>query len=541
MFRYYRQAGVCYAYLSDVPDTEHPGFEEAFAHARWFKRGWTLQELLAPRDIIFFGKDWSRLGAKADMVDWLSEITGIERGFLRGAELGLASVAKRMSWASERVTTRTEDQAYCLLGIFDVFMSQLYGEGRNAFRRLQEEIMKRTGDQSILAWGYTSSDRKVDFNAPGLFARTPWSFSQSRNIVPYPEWPVTTPWDITARGIRIDAPCITAAGVVDDCDVLMALGAHLEDNDRDILALCLLNIRGDIYQRQFKTPVLVPRDVWMKKNSAVKRVFIRPINLTNRLGVDQNKHAVDIMIVFRFCPLSQSGYSISKTEPADFWDEKNSRLRLKQTVHNAHGKGEWNVVVHLVDASGNERFIIRLQSKAMKTLDFLIQSVQEPKSSSLRFDDKSGDAICQVDNETFDFHSKFREIWCGEITIVVNLDIWSAAQLRDGMIRQIRQAATEIRDTGVLGSNSNPKRLSITRQTTSPMVGLSRTQSGPLGFLRRMSTSKSLSMTIRETETAEKETEREFWRRWIKRGSRTRKAPELENDGSEVGSRSEES
>jgi hypothetical protein len=118
MFRYYRGAGVCYAYLSDVPHADHPGFEIAFAQARWFKRGWTLQELLAPRDVIFFGKDWSLLGAKADKVDQISEITGIERGFLRGADLGLASVAKRMSWASERVTTRTEDQAYCLLGIF---------------------------------------------------------------------------------------------------------------------------------------------------------------------------------------------------------------------------------------------------------------------------------------------------------------------------------------------------------------------------------------------------------------------------------------
>jgi hypothetical protein len=118
MFRYYREAGVCYAYLSDVPHADHPGFETVFARARWFKRGWTLQELLAPRDVIFFGKDWSLLGAKADKVDQISEITGIERGFLRGAELKLASVAKRMSWASERVTTRTEDQAYCLLGIF---------------------------------------------------------------------------------------------------------------------------------------------------------------------------------------------------------------------------------------------------------------------------------------------------------------------------------------------------------------------------------------------------------------------------------------
>lgn len=80
---------------------------------------------MAPRDVLFFAQDWSVIGAKADMVDQISNITGIERGFLRGAELGLASVAKRMSWAAERITTRIEDQAYCLLGIFDVFMPML--------------------------------------------------------------------------------------------------------------------------------------------------------------------------------------------------------------------------------------------------------------------------------------------------------------------------------------------------------------------------------------------------------------------------------
>lgn len=125
MFRYYRQAGICYAYLSDVVPCCQPDFATTFSNARWWKRGWTLQELLAPRDVLFFAQDWSVIGAKADMVDQISNITGIERGFLRGAELGLASVAKRMSWAAERITTRIEDQAYCLLGIFDVFMPML--------------------------------------------------------------------------------------------------------------------------------------------------------------------------------------------------------------------------------------------------------------------------------------------------------------------------------------------------------------------------------------------------------------------------------
>ena len=102
----------------------------------------------------------------------------------------------------------------------------------------------------------------------------------------------------------------------------MALGCHLEDNDRDILALCLSDIQKDIYQRQFKTPVVVPRDVWMTKNSVVKTLFITPINLASRLGWDGNKHAKDIVIVFRFYPLCRRGYSIQKTEPPGFQQEK---------------------------------------------------------------------------------------------------------------------------------------------------------------------------------------------------------------------------
>ena len=236
----------------------------------------------------------------------------------------------------------------------------------------------------------------------------------------------------------------------------------------DILAHLLMsctNIQRDIYQRQFKTPVLVPRDVWMKKNSVVKTLFITPFNLTSRLGWDENKHKKDIVIVFRFCPLSRRAYSISKTDPEGFWDEKNSRLRLKQTTSNAEGKVNGMLsVYHLMDEAGKERFMVRLQSNAMKSLDFHIQSVARAEIRViLRLDDEKNNVMCQVDNETFDIHSRFGEIWCGEFTTVVNLDLWSVTQLRDGMIRQIRDSATEIRDTGVLGGHSKPKRLMITR------------------------------------------------------------------------------
>lgn len=158
MFRWYKNAVQCYAYLTDVEDDDvdesgDPG--AAFDCARWFSRGWTLQELIAPRILTFYSVGWVRLGTRSELRGRVSSASGIEEAFLRGPQgLERASVAKKMSWAARRRSTRTEDVAYCLLGLFDVNMPLLYGEGSKAFRRLQEEIMRtRPSDHSLYAWG----------------------------------------------------------------------------------------------------------------------------------------------------------------------------------------------------------------------------------------------------------------------------------------------------------------------------------------------------------------------------------------------------
>jgi hypothetical protein len=120
--------------------------KQQFPIGKWFTRGWTLQELLAPINVDFFDQDWERLGTKRDHADWLLFITGIDKTALRkdyDLELGSFCIAKRMSWASHRETTRTEDTAYALLSIFDINMPLLYGEGMRAFTRLQEVILRK--------------------------------------------------------------------------------------------------------------------------------------------------------------------------------------------------------------------------------------------------------------------------------------------------------------------------------------------------------------------------------------------------------------
>lgn len=181
MYQWYRKAEVCYAYLSDVMVIQGGNIESAstlseFEKSRWFTRGWTLQELLAPTNLLFFDKYWKRMGSKSELEEHVTKITGISNDALRGKELRSFTVAQRMCWASRRIITRVEDLAYCLLGIFDVNMPLLYGEGQKSFVRLQEEIMKSTEDQTLFAW--KDPDLAPEFST-GLLARNPGCFADS--------------------------------------------------------------------------------------------------------------------------------------------------------------------------------------------------------------------------------------------------------------------------------------------------------------------------------------------------------------------------
>jgi len=159
MYRWYENSRICYAYLHDLPDPSFPIAcnNERYAKSKgwpeWFSRGWTLQEMIAPRDLQFFNKDWYPIGDKRTLSPILEDITRVPRHIL---EEGLSSnrpcVAQIMSWAANRTTTRVEDRAYSLMGLLDVNMPMLYGEGKKAFHRLQLEIIRTSNDQSIFAW-----------------------------------------------------------------------------------------------------------------------------------------------------------------------------------------------------------------------------------------------------------------------------------------------------------------------------------------------------------------------------------------------------
>ncbi|KAF2832835.1 HET-domain-containing protein [Ophiobolus disseminans] len=147
MFRWYHEAVKCYAYLSDVSTIGSTGGSVTFQESRWFTRGWTLQELLAPKSVEFFSTEGDLLGSKSSRVKAIARITGISTEALLGRAMSQFSVEERMAWASRRETTREEDIAYSLFGMFDIHMPLIYGEGKEkALRRLRKEIRELSGD-----------------------------------------------------------------------------------------------------------------------------------------------------------------------------------------------------------------------------------------------------------------------------------------------------------------------------------------------------------------------------------------------------------
>ena len=196
MFAWYAGAVECCVLLDDVPMVEAAYAEESIyrsgtpvhdlpdlARSRWFSRGWTLQELLAPSSMLFYNRIGEFIRTRSDLATTISRASGTQTQYLeQKLSFRRASIAQRMSWAAQRRTTRPEDVAYSLLGLFNVNMPLLYGEGDKAFLRLQLAIIEQSNDDSIFAWGLHHSDL-----APrGLLAKRPRDFAGSERVVSFP-------------------------------------------------------------------------------------------------------------------------------------------------------------------------------------------------------------------------------------------------------------------------------------------------------------------------------------------------------------------
>jgi hypothetical protein len=251
MFRYYQSAEACYVYLSDVSNLT------GFSSSRWFTRGWTLQELVAPRNVTFYTTEWQLLGSKSHLWSMIQSVTSIPKQILVTCDLAQVNVATKMSWAAQRQTTRVEDLAYCLMGIFGVHMPLLYGEGSHAFARLQQEIIKTSHDPSILLWGLQEKlkdfkmldEYEVEGNVPtlhlfGHFATSPSDFTSTEHLVVLNDFPINADPIITGNGLRI-----TLSVMKRNKFNFAILPCALKDEPECFIAIPLLHYRGNYYSR----------------------------------------------------------------------------------------------------------------------------------------------------------------------------------------------------------------------------------------------------------------------------------------------------
>ncbi|KAH5638069.1 hypothetical protein HBI82_224810 [Parastagonospora nodorum] len=248
MYQWYKDAEICYVYINDVAKQRSWKDTDALLRkARWFTRGWTLQELLAPRHIKFYDSNWSLLGGRG-FDERVERVGGSittdrdgnvikrqtfhidKRGYSEGSELLFALVseitkielkvieheqsvervlvAKRMSWAAHRVTTRKEDLAYCLLGLFDVNMALLYGEGYKAFQRLQVVIMEARHDHSLMAWDYGLQASYAQRYKMGCLAQLPSDFRDCHLLDYSYDNGAAAHYSMTNLGVHITLPVI---------------------------------------------------------------------------------------------------------------------------------------------------------------------------------------------------------------------------------------------------------------------------------------------------------------------------------------------
>jgi hypothetical protein len=368
MYGWYQDAAICYSYLADIDSADDPrSADSQFRKSRWFTRGWTLQELIAPSCLVFVSKDWHPIGTKTSLALTIAQITGVDRKILtHEAALDTVSVARRMSWASQRETTRLEDHAYSLFGIFQVNMPTIYGEGYDAFRRLQEEILKKVPDQSIFTWGHRfrpgmplqyGSDATWQW---GLLAKTLDDFRHCSTInalshralterlqvdIPLPEY------TMTSYGIRTTLPIIPIADLLTSDapqpfapDFLCLAILACEDGNGDLIALLLCNHTNPLAERGFvvgldvKSSSLLPRHVRItsvpkkmidarRESISIRDIHINPhrdppqASMANRLldstlAFLADNSSCDVLLLRTWCLpiLEQQEYTISRDE-----------------------------------------------------------------------------------------------------------------------------------------------------------------------------------------------------------------------------------
>ncbi|KAI0329671.1 HET-domain-containing protein [Cubamyces sp. BRFM 1775] len=315
MYDWYRYADVCYVYLHDVFANSHREETEIqFVESEWHRRGWTLQELLAPRIVLFVSAEWQLIGSKLELAGLIQRATHIPRSVLTfERRVADCSVACRMSWAASRETTKVEDQAYSLLGIFGVNMPTTYGEGSYAFIRLQREILKNIHDQTIFAWGTvlerhsfsffgrsvsTANLREDPFPVPDsspqyLLAASPKEFEHSADFRP-----ICWQQFLSRLGRSIEEPnpiyTATSSGIRTRLPLLPVIATDYQTNLPSHLAILACERDSNTEGTQLVAILLRPQSLASSTDFLASAVVARMADLLHTDRIQPDSHVPDV-------------------------------------------------------------------------------------------------------------------------------------------------------------------------------------------------------------------------------------------------------
>lgn len=294
MFRWCEKSSICLVYLADVRSDEKPYLlDSAFRRSRWHRRGWTLQELLAPKKHIFYGSNWERILVHQNGLSRLSDETVCRRSRKLLEEVTRiedltdwksAGLATKLSWAATRKTTRKEDIAYCLLGVLNVQMPLLYGEGENAFRRLLLTIMEHDNNHDLLLARYGlgfKSMLRADGLA-GILPRSPLAYagcvgiSRRRSVIH--DRVRAAHYTITNAGLLINLPLLRFTGT----DLVLAVLDYVQTKSGDYLTLPLELYDEPKTYRVAPGLGVIDMPQWMTVQAVVNEIYISTAANTGR-------------------------------------------------------------------------------------------------------------------------------------------------------------------------------------------------------------------------------------------------------------------
>lgn len=390
MWMWYKSSSICYAYLGDATKIA----DDQFSLSSWWTRGWTLQELLAPRHLVFFTAAWDVFGSKQQMDMHISRITKIDPNVVNGTiDLHSVSIAQRMCWASSRKTTRIEDTAYCLLGIFGVNMPLIYGEGENAFLRLQQEIIRNSDDESIFAW----RDENVNPEAlHGLLANSPRVFAGSAKATNYRDADVRAPYTMTNKGLSLTAE----VGRVSENLYVVDLNCPNPETGSQYTSIYLKKISTKTEQY-----IRVQCGRWATTSSkarSLKTIYVKQYN-DRRIENGDRGITTDDIILLRVLPAA------------------NANIIRLETYKGSVSTSKYSVVSYVHDdleVAVDEIWVNNEQLNIGKNLLLFLQQMQSSQQSKLYWIDY----ICDPYTNRYESNStlhKWRHVWASAQECIV--------------------------------------------------------------------------------------------------------------------------